>query len=90
MYGISGQTTVPQRRKTDRRQRHLLNVDLIRVAIYTAVQAGLSVGALVGTVGYQDAGTMAKQWVAVFCASLTVKMSHASALNGGVTVGRVA
>lgn len=84
------EATVDYQPERARPSHHLLNVDLIRVALYQAVTAGLSVGALVGTTGYQDAPTMGKQWLAIFCASMLVKMSHASALNGGVTVGKVA
>jgi len=83
-------STVDTGQPIPRPNHHLLNVDLIRVALYQAVTAGLSVGALVGTTGYQGAPAMGKQWLAIFCASMLVKMSHASALNGGVTVGKVA
>ncbi len=90
MYGITVPPTVPQRRAGDLHPRHFWNVDLARVALYTAVQSGLAVCALVGTTGYGGAKQMGLQWLSVFGTSMGAKMSHASALNGGVTVGKVA
>lgn len=65
------------------------NSDFTRVALFTLVQSAFSVGAIIcvsAAVTWQEA---AKQLGAVFCASMITRISHASAINGTITAGKV-
>jgi hypothetical protein len=67
----------------------VLNSDFVRVCLFTSVQAGLSVGALITANGNASLQVMGKEWIALFCSAMLTSISHASAKNGTITAGKV-